>query len=121
MVYRAIQVRSRKSSIDHQGQSVLMRDVSNGFNIANVQGRIADGFTEEEFGLIRDGGGEVIRVAWVHPVDFDAELGQDIVELGEGAAVEIIGGDDLVSCLAEVNTCCSESFLCNGIRGTVYF
>ena len=36
-------------------------------------------------------------------MDFDAELGQDIVELGEGAAVEIIGGDDLVSCLAEVD------------------
>ena len=92
-----------EGGIDDQRQAVGVGDVGDGLEVGDFQRGIGDGLAEQGAGLGVDGGGEVFRVVGIDEAHLDAERGQDVVELGVGAAVEVAGGDDVVAGLGEVD------------------
>ena len=97
------QVRRGESAVDDEWDAVVGGDGGDGFEIGDVESGVADGLAEECLGFGGNGGGEVLRIVGVDEFNVDAELGKDVVELGVGAAVEVVGRDDFVSGLSEVD------------------
>ena len=100
---RVGQVGRGEGAVDDEWDTVVGGDGGDSFEVGNVESGVADGLTEECLGFWGNGGGEVLRVVGVDEFYVDAELGKDVVELGVGAAVEVVGRDDFVSGLSEVD------------------
>jgi len=100
---RALQGRRAEGGIDHKRKPRLVSNGRHRLEVGHVQRRVAHGLAEEDLGFRRDGLCEVFRVAGIDEPDRDAELGEDVVELGVGASVEVVGGDDLVARAADVD------------------
>ena len=80
-----------------------MRDRANRLEVADFQGGVRHALAEERAGLAVDGRGEVARILGVHEAHLDAELRQELVEHGEGPAVERAGGYDVVALACQVD------------------
>lgn len=78
-------------------------DVGNRLQVGDFQGRVGDSFAEVGAGFVVGGFGEALRVIRVDKADFDAESRKNGCELSVSAAVEILGRDDVVSGLGEVD------------------
>lgn len=100
---RVGQVRGGEGAVNDEGDAVGGRDGGDGFEVGYIETGVADGLTEEGLGLGGDGGGEVLRVFWINEFYVDAELREDVVKLCVGTAVEVVGRDDFVSGLGEVD------------------
>ena len=81
---------------------MLVGDLGDGLDVGHVQRRVADGLAKNSAGLVVDGLVEVLRVVGVDEARVMPSCGQDRVELGVGAAVEVVGRDDLVPGLARL-------------------
>ena len=94
---RTRQVRRRQGRIDDERHAGLMRDGSQPLDIGDLAGRVTDHLDVDDLGLGADRGGVVGRVGRRHEGRLDAESAQRDVELGDRAAVELRGGDDVVA------------------------
>ena len=100
---RPRQVGSGKSAVHDQGNAVVGRYFSDRFQIGHAQTGIAHGFAKEGLGLVGDGGRIVLRIIRIDEFNVDPELGKDVVELGIGSSVQVVGGNDLVPFLSQVD------------------
>ena len=103
VVQRAGEVGRAECGVHHERDAVFVGDGGDGFDVGDIQAGVADGFAEEELGFRRDGFCEVLRVLRVNEADLDPELGEDVVELCECAAIEVVRRDDLVARGADVD------------------
>ena len=69
-----------------------------------VQARITDHLTEDEPRPVVHVLCQVLRAVGIYEADLDPELGKGVREQGEGAAVELRGGKDVVTRGGEFNT-----------------
>ena len=82
---------------------MAVRDGRDRFDIGHIQPGIAHGLAEKELCFGSNGLGEVLRILGIDKMRLDAEPGEDVVELGECAAVEIVGRNDFIPCGAEID------------------
>ena len=74
-----------------------MRDLGEALDVGDLAGRVRDRLGEDQLGLVGDRRGVVGRVACPDERRVDAEPAQRDVELGDRAAVEVRGRDDVVA------------------------
>ncbi len=92
-----------EGGVDDQRQAVGAGDVGDGLEVGDLERGVGHRLAEQGAGVGVDRGGEAGWVGGVDEADADAERGQDVVELGVGAAVEVAGGDDVVAGAGEVD------------------
>ncbi len=95
------QVRRRKRVVDHQRQIVFVRNRRHRFNVEHVHPWVTDGFPIQHPGLRRNGAPEVLRIVGIDESGLDAEAPETHVELRIGAAIQRLGGHDLVAGLQQ--------------------
>ncbi len=79
------------------GRLACVRDGCDGFDIQNVQQRIADGLAVNHARARRDGAAEILRIVRIDENGVDPQPPEAHVELRVRAAVQILGRDDLVA------------------------
>ena len=90
-----------KGGVDDEGKSNGVGLVGDGFNVKDVEGGVGASLGEEGPGFVVSNLGEILGVGSVDESDLNSQVGQEFVELGVGAAVELAGGDDVVAGLGE--------------------
>jgi hypothetical protein len=103
MVDRAQEVGRREGRVDDQRQLVAMRDIGHCRHVEHVEHRVADRLPEDRARLVVDRPLEVPGIGRVHEAHGDPELRQDVVEHRVRSAVEVVGRDDLVAGLGDVD------------------
>ena len=98
-----LQVGGSKGTVDDQRQTVCMGNVRNRADIRHVETRIANRLAEHHFGVALDRLGKVLRILGVDEGAGDAELRQDVVELGVGTTVQVAGRDNVIPLLTDVD------------------
>ncbi|MFM1943842.1 MAG: hypothetical protein RI897_2824 [Verrucomicrobiota bacterium] len=88
--------------IDHEGDAGVVGDFGEGFEVGDIEFRVADGFAVDGAGFGGDGLAEGVEVAGVDEIHRAAEFGHGVVEELVGAAVEVIGGDDFITDLGDI-------------------
>ena len=72
-------------------------------NIQHLYAGVGEGFPEDELGVGADGGLNLaVRGIGLDKANFNAEFCQCNAQQVEGAAVDIVGSDDMVSCAGDV-------------------
>ena len=99
---RTQQRRRREGRVDNQRQVMLFRNRRVTFDVGDVERRVADGFNIECTGLFIDRSLCRREVVDRCEADRNSLLGQDRVELREGAAVKIVCGDQFVARFEDV-------------------
>ena len=66
-------------------------------DVDHLQGGVAGGFEINDFCLRCQGGLYGVQIGKVNEACLDAEFGHAVVHQGEGAAIERVGGDNLVT------------------------
>ena len=94
---RTQQRRRREGRVDDQRQVMLLRNRRVTFDVGDVERRVADGFDIERTGLFIDRRLCRRKIVDRREADRDSLLGQDRVELREGAAVKIVCGDQFIA------------------------
>mmetsp|Transcript_3124 Transcript_3124/g.9532 ORF Transcript_3124/g.9532 Transcript_3124/m.9532 type:complete len:243 (+) Transcript_3124:1885-2613(+) len=97
------EVRCREGGVNNERQADAVRLLRNLLEIAHDAGRVGDGLAEEGARLLVGRFEEVLGVRLIDEAHRDAKFGQDVVELGVGAAVQVASGDDVVSTLSDVD------------------
>ena len=82
---------------DPDGGVIAVGDGRDGGDVHHLQGGVAGGFEIDDFCFLRQSGFHRIQIRKVDKSGLDAELGHAVVHQREGAAVERVGGDDLVT------------------------
>ena len=94
---RPAQGRRGDRAVHHQRHAGGMRDGRHAGQVRHVAARVADGLAEHQLGLAVDGGAQRVQVVVIHEARLDAELRQRVGEQVVGAAVEFLGGNDVVA------------------------
>ena len=102
MVDGADERRRREGGVHHQREVVLLRHGRVALDVGDVERGVADGLDEDQARLLVDRRLDRREVVHRGEVHLDARVGEDGVELREGAAVEVVGRDDLVARLRDV-------------------
>ena len=97
VVERAQQRRRGERRVDHQRETVAVRNLCVALDVRDVERRVPDGFDEHEAGLLGYCGLHRGEVVDRREVDLDADVGEDRVELAECSAVEVGRCDYFVS------------------------
>lgn len=97
------EIRRREGAVHDEGKAGVVRDLGDGFQVADLKRRVGHSLAEHGAGLVVDGRLVVVRVLGVHERNGDAEGGEDVVELGEGATVQLVAAHDVVASLSEVD------------------
>ncbi len=90
------------SIVDHDGDAGVVGDFCEGFEVGYIEFRVTDCFAIDGAGFGGDGLAEGVEVAGVHELHRAAEFGHGVVEELVGAAVEVVGGDDFVTDLSDI-------------------
>ena len=83
--------------VDHQRQIVFVSDGGDRLDVEHVHARVADGLAVERAGARSDGGAEILGIVGIDEGGLNAEAAKADIELRVGAAVQRLGGDDLVA------------------------
>ncbi len=94
---RANEIRACHGIIDDQRQSSAVCDIGNGGDIDEGAARIGKAFDEDCPGAIIDLIFEACRFGRVRPANLPAEILESMTELVDGAAVELAGGNEIVT------------------------
>ena len=89
--------------VDNERKAVGLGDLADGVEVGDFERGIRDGFAKKGARFFIDRVGELLGILGVDEADFDPESRKDVLELGVAAAVEILGGDDVVACFREVD------------------
>ena len=101
-VQRTDQVGRRESGIHHQRNTVGMGDLRHRFNVHNVAVRVAQGLDEYCLGVVLNGGFKSAFCIRIHKGGRDARgQGQRMLQQIEGAAVDGLGGYDVLAGLCQ--------------------
>lgn len=92
---------SSEGVVDNEGDTLLLADLGNALEIGDVVLGVADGLDVDGFGLVVDGGGDVRGVVTLDKLGGDTKAGEHDLELVVGTAVEVRGGDDVVTGLGK--------------------
>ena len=103
MIDGTLQIRGAEGGIHDQRQPMIVRNFGDGLDISYIQPGIAHRFAEEQLGLGGNGLGKILRIIRVHKVGVDIELRKDVFELRVAASVKIIGRNDFITRLAQVD------------------
>ncbi|CAI8305060.1 MAG: Uncharacterised protein [Rhodospirillaceae bacterium] len=85
--------------VDDQRNAQLLADLRDLTDGEDLQLRVRQGLTKESTGAVIAELAEVLRVSRVGPADFDADLTQRVAEQVDGPAVEVGGGNNVITCL----------------------
>ena len=118
---RAHQGRSGEGAVNHERNSDGVGGVGDGLHVGDLQSGIGNGLGEEGARLVVSSGREVGGIVGVDESDFDAKLGEDVFELGVAAAVEVAGGDDVVTGFGEVDDGVENGGGSGGVGETAHF
>ena len=102
VLQRAEQVRGGEGVVDDKRQVVLVRDVGDGLDVGQVGVGVAEGLDVDELRVVLDGILEVLRVARLHEGGGHAIARERVAQQVEGAAVDVLGGHDVVAGLGDV-------------------
>ena len=97
------EVGGREGRIDNEGYSAGVGVLGDCIQIGDLKSRVGNGLGEEGARFVVGGLGEIFGILRVDKANLDSESGEDVVELGVGAAIEISGGDNVVSNLGEID------------------
>ena len=89
--------------IDDERQLVFLGNLRQHLDIRHVDGRIAEGLAVDRPGLAVDRRFHLVRLPDIDQADLDAQLGQNGVELDEGAAVQVVGRNNFVALAADID------------------
>lgn len=78
-----------------------MGDLGNGLEIWDVVLGVANALDVDSLGLVVNGSSNVLGLVAVDKLGVDAQARQEDLELVVGAAVEVGGGDDVVTGMGE--------------------
>ena len=98
---RPVQVRGGEGRVDDERHAGGVRDLGEALDVGDLAGRVRDRLGEDELGPVGDRGGVVGRVGARDERRLDAEAPQRDVQLGDRAAVQAGGGDDVVAGAAQ--------------------
>ena len=100
---RAAQHGRSEGVVNHQRQAVFVRHGGPAGNIQHLYAGVGEGFPEDELGVGADGGLNLaVRGIGLDKANFNAEFCQCNAQQVEGAAVDVVGRDDMVSCAGDV-------------------
>ena len=102
VLQRAEQVRGGEGVVHNHRQVVLVGDFGDGFEVRQVGVRVAEGLEVDELGVLLDGVLELLRVLGGDEGGGDAVARQGVAQQVEGAAVDVLGGDDMIAGLGDV-------------------
>ena len=102
MLNRTGEVGGGKGTVHNQGNSMIVGNFGNRIQVGHIKPWVAHGFTKQSFGFGRDRSGKILGIIRIHKVYLDPKLGQDVIKLGIGTTVEIVGGDDLISRFSDI-------------------
>ena len=97
VLLRPAKVGRGEGIVDDVGDACLSGDCGDGRQVDDEAARIGDRLGEDGLGLRTDSGGERLGFLGVRPFHRPAELLEGVVELVDRAAIELLGGDDLVA------------------------
>src|SRR5512133_495153 len=100
-VERAQQIGGQEGVVGDQQQVVLATQAGQGCQVGKFQQRIGEGFDEQGPGGGCDGGQYCGCVAGVHIGERQAVLAEDLVEQAAGAAIQVFGDDQVVTCFEQ--------------------
>ena len=102
VLQRAEQVRGGEGVVHDHRQVVLVGDGGDGLEVGQVGVRVAEGLEVDELGVLLDGVLELLRVLGGDEGGGDAVARQGVAQQVEGAAVHVLGCDDVVAGLGDV-------------------
>ena len=100
---RAEEERRSKGVVDDDRKAVVVCDFGDSFEVRNVDGRVAEAFEVNGFGLVVDVFGKGLRVVGIGEVRRNAEVFEGFAEQFDCAAVQGRSSDDFVTSTGEVD------------------
>ena len=97
IVDRLAQIRRRQRVVDDQRHAGALGDLGDRLDVGDDAARIGDRLDEDRLGLGRDRALEGRDVVGLGPDHVPAEVLEGVVELVDRAAIELLGGDELVA------------------------
>ena len=103
MLDRTGEVGGGKGTVHNQGNAMVGCDLGNGFQIGHIEARVAHRFAKEGLGLRSDRRSKILGVVGVDKVYLDPKLGQNVIKLGIGATIEVVGRYNFIPRFGEVD------------------
>ena len=83
--------------VHHQRQAVFVRHLGPALDVEDLYAGVGDGLPEDQLGVGLDGGlNFLVAGVGTQEGDADAQFGKAHAQQVEGAAVDVVGGDDMV-------------------------
>ena len=101
VLLRLAQVRRRQRVIDDERHARLLGDGGDGRQVDEDAARIGDRLAKDRPRLRRDRLFERSGIGRIRPSDVPIELLERVIELVDGAAIELAAGDELIARLQE--------------------
>ncbi len=102
VLQRTEQVRGGEGVVHDHRKVVLVRDGGDGLEVRQVGVRVAEGLEVDELGVLLDGVLELLRVFGGDEGGVHTVARQGVAQQVEGAAVHVLGCDDVVAGLGDV-------------------
>lgn len=101
-VFQRLRTDGRQEAVvHHQKRADAVRQFGQRFQIGNFAQWVGRSFQEKQFGIGLDGRFPFIYINRRYMADFDAELGNDVVDETDGRAEQAAAGNNVVTCLQE--------------------
>ena len=98
------EVRGGEGVVHRQGKSVFVGHPGPALDVEDLHARVGEGFSEHQLGVGPDGGlNLLIAGIGLDEGNLDAHLLQGDAQQVEGASVDIVGGNDVVSAAGDVD------------------
>ena len=98
---RPTQERSGKGVVDHEGDAVPVRHLSDRFDVGDLARWVRDDLREDRLGVVIDFGFDGVGAVGIDEAGVDAQTPQGHVELSDRSAIERSVSDDVVARLRE--------------------
>ena len=97
----AAQIRRRHGVVDDQRYAGIVGDGGDGLDVDHDAARVGQVLDEDRLASRRQRAAEIGGIGRIHHVRGPAHAGEAVGELGDGAAVELVRGDELVARLEQ--------------------
>ena len=97
----ALQQRGHEGVVEEGREAPFLGEGGDGAQIDDLEEGIGRRFEEDRLGLGADGGGDGGEIGLIDEGGADAVLGKDLGKVAPRAAVEIVGGDEVIAALEQ--------------------